>query len=334
VERPVHVFVPATSANLGPGYDCLGLALDWHDEFRAQIVPAGLTVSVEGAHADAVPRDASHLVVRAMALGFAAMGIEMAGVAPAGGRGVEGPGLNIPGLNIPGLKVPGLKVHCVNAVPHARGLGSSASAIIGGLCLARGLVADPSVRLDDRALLDIAAELEGHPDNVGAALLGGLVISGERAADEIATSRPADRYFAHTSPVHADLVATVFIPDFEVETKTARTALPALVPHRDAAANTARAALLIAAAATSPELLFTATRDYLHQDYRESMMPHTLGLVRRLRRSGFAAMVSGAGPAVLALGTTADATSAARQTPEHWRCRIVPIDLVGARTSY
>ena len=180
IRETVRVSVPATSANLGPGYDCLGLALDWRDELEARVTDGGLSITVEGAGADGVPRDESHLVVRAMERGFAAMG----------------------------LRTPGLALHCVNAVPHARGLGSSASAIVGGLCLARGLISDPAARLNDRTLLQIAADMEGHPDNVAAALFGGLVISGELSPDEIALAgSSAGAFFAHRSPVHEDLLA-------------------------------------------------------------------------------------------------------------------------------
>lgn len=306
LRETVQVSVPATSANLGPGYDCLGLALACRDELQARVVDDGLTITVEGAGAHGVPRDASHLVVRAMNRGFEAMGLE----------------------------APGLTLHCVNAVPHARGLGSSASAIVGGLCLARGLVADPAKRLDDDSLLQIAAEMEGHPDNVGAALFGGLVISGERSPDERGpSSTPLPTYFAHRSSVHPDLVAVVFVPDFEVETKVSRSLLPSEVPHRAASQNAGRAALLIAAMAAAPELLPLATRDYLHQSYRAPAMPETLALVDRLRADGLAAVVSGAGPTVLVLSTEDRAEAIASMGPAGWHRHVLAIDHDGARVS-
>ncbi len=305
VPGPVEVSVPATSANLGPGYDCLGLALEWRDKLTAQVSSAQLVITVEGKHAESVPRDASHLVVQAMERGFAAMG----------------------------LPTPGLSLHCRNAVPHARGLGSSASAIVGGLCLARGLVADPALRLSDVAVLELAADLEGHPDNVAAALFGGLVISGERTVEERSIGGDT-RYFAVKSEVHADLVSVVFVPQLEVETKLARGLLPAEVSHRAASENASRVALLIAAAATAPDLLHTATRDFLHQDYRAPAMPETLALVGRLRGRGVAAVVSGAGPSVLVLSRSSEARALLAEAPDGWASHIVAIDRSGARTSY
>ena len=306
IRETVHVSVPATSANLGPGYDCLGLALDWRDELEARVTGGELSITVEGANANGVPRDDSHLVVRAMNAGFTAMGLPM----------------------------PGVALNCVNAVPHSRGLGSSASAIVGGLCLARSLAADPDVRLDDRTLFQIASEMEGHPDNVAAALMGGLVISGQRDPGEpVDPHRPSEKYFAHRSAVHPDLVAVVFVPEHEVETKTSRGLLPHNVSHRDASQNTGRAALLVSAIAGSPELLVTATRDFLHQDYRESAMPETLALVGGLRRRGVAAVVSGAGPSVLAITTHEQAQSVAEHGAAGWDTRVLAIDPDGARES-
>lgn len=304
----VHVSVPATSANLGPGYDCLGLALEWRDELTACVLDEGLTITVEGENADRVPRDSSHLVIQAMARGFQAMG----------------------------LSTPGLSLHCVNSVPHARGLGSSASAIIGGLCLARGLV-DDGGRLTDQQILELAADMEGHPDNVAAALWGGLVISGERLPDEMEVTPlgvAPTRYFAHHAAVHADLVAVVFVPDFEVETKVARGLLPESISHRAASQNASRVALLVAAAGNDPELLHTATRDFLHQDFRDPAMPETLRLVRLLRAQGVAAVVSGAGPSVLALTRAEVANTVLEQSPVGWNARLLGIDQGGARTTY
>jgi homoserine kinase len=309
LSTPVHVSVPATSANLGPGYDCLGLALEWRDELVAHVSGTGLQITVDGENADGVPRDGSHLVVQAMDQGFRAMG----------------------------LVTPGLTLHCHNSVPHARGLGSSASAIVGGLCLARGLVAEESVRLTDPQILELAADMEGHPDNVAAALWGGLVISGERSSDELEVNRFGvlpTRYFAHHAAVHADLVAVAFVPDFEVETKVARGLLPEMISHRAASQNASRVALLVAAAGNDPELLHTATRDFLHQDYRDPAMPETLHLVRRLRSRGVAAVVSGAGPTVLALVRAEFAGDVLALSPTGWAARVLGIDQGGARTTY
>lgn len=261
VDGPVRVSVPATSANLGPGFDALGLALELRDVVVASVSGSGLAVTVEGAGAEEVPRDESHLVVRAMRAGFDAMG-----AAP-----------------------PGLSLACRNVIPHGRGLGSSSAAIVAGLWLARSLVAGGRLLLDDEGLFRLAAGLEGHPDNVAPALFGGFVISG----------REDDGYYAVPAPVDPRVSAIVFVPPTAVGTTEARGLLPAEVPHADAADNAGRAALLVAALAGRPELLVTATRDRLHQDYREPAMPGSLALVRALRAEGHAAVVSGAGPTVL-----------------------------------
>ena len=194
VAGPVRVAVPATSANLGPGFDSLGLALDLHDELTASVTDEGLVVEVEGEGAGTLALDESHLVVRSMWAGFAAMG-----VAP-----------------------PGIRLQCRNAIPHARGLGSSSAAIVGGLGLARALVADGAALLPDADLVSLAADLEGHPDNVAPAALGGFTISG----------REGDRWYAVSAPVDSRVRAVVFVPPFALSTELARGLLPETVPHR------------------------------------------------------------------------------------------------------
>jgi homoserine kinase len=291
VDGAVRVSVPATSANLGPGFDSLGLAVSLRDELEAEVVGEGLLVEVEGAGADGVPRDETHLVVRAMRAAFDLMG--------------EQP--------------PGLRLSCHNRIPHARGLGSSSAAIVAGVVLARGLVAGGQLLASDEALLDLAADLEGHPDNVAPAFLGGFVISG----------REGDRWFAVRAGVDPRITAVAFVPPTGVETTVARGLLPATVPHADAAANSGRAALLVAALASQPEHLLAATRDWLHQDQREPAMPETLALVRRLRADGVPAVVSGAGPTVLAFGTT-DTSSLRARCPDGWECHDLVIESRGA----
>lgn len=286
VVGPVTVEVPATSANLGPGFDCLGLALELTDTLVAEVRAEGLVVDVEGEGAADVPRDSSHLVVRAMQVAFAAL---------------DGP-------------PPGLTLRCTNRVPHSRGLGSSSAAIVGGLVLARALVADGAVRLDDTALLALANRIEGHPDNVAPALLGGFVVSGQ--AGEVVWAQPV--------ALDPRVRAVVAVPPYAVSTAVARGLLPEVVPHTDAAANTGRAALLVAALAGEPSLLLRATEDFLHQQQRGPAMPETLAVVAALRDEGVPAVVSGAGPTVLALltdrdgaaGTVPDAV--ARLVPAGW----------------
>lgn len=297
VEGPVTVTVPATSANLGPGFDCLGLALDLRDELVGEVAGSGLRIEVSGEGAGELPDDETHLVVRAMRVAFDALRVEP----------------------------PGLRLRCSNRIPHSRGLGSSSAAIVGGLVLARALVHDGVDSLDDEALLGLANGLEGHPDNVAPALLGGFVVSGQRAHEEDRT-----RIWAHRSPVHESVRAVAFVPPTGVLTEVARGLLPETVSHRDAVANTGRAALLVAALGQAPYLLLTATEDFVHQRYREPAMPESLDLVRRLRADGVPAVVSGAGPAVLALAT-GDQAALADRVPDGWRCHLLAVDDAGAR---
>ena len=266
----VRVRVPATSANLGPGFDALGLALALHDEIDAWVRESGVSIEISGEGADLAEAGEEHLVVRAMRAAFA----------------------------VTGDKPPGIGLRCVNRIPHGRGLGSSAAAIVAGILAARALAGPGAEALPDGALLGLATELEGHPDNVAACLAGGLTISW--AADD----RPR---MVRLEPL-ASIRPVVCVGPAPVRTEVARRLLPDLVPHRDAAANAGRSALLVAALTQPPagpwqdsDALFAATRDWLHQDYRAAAMPETAALVGRLREAGIPAVVSGAGPSVLAL---------------------------------
>jgi homoserine kinase len=289
-----RVRVPATSANLGSGFDTLGLALALYDEVSAERSVTGLTVDVSGVGADDVPRDEHHLVVRAMDATFALLGEK---------RG-------------------GLTLRCANAIPQGIGLGSSAAAVVAGVLLARALVSDGAQRLDDAAVLGLAARIEGHPDNAAAVLLGGFTI---------AWPEPSGVRSVRLEPAQS-LRAVVLLPDSTLATATARGLLPASVPHADAAHAAARSALLVHAITAQPELLLAATEDRLHQTYREPAMPATLALVARLRSAGLAAVVSGAGPGVLVLGG-AELTEAdvAAHAEDHWRVRSVDLDRDGAQ---
>jgi homoserine kinase len=267
----VRVQPPASSANLGPGFDALGLALTVHDEVEVEVTAGGLTVDIAGEGADELPRTEEHLLVRALRLGFDALGGQPAGI----------------------------RLSCVNRIPHARGMGSSSAAIVAGLLAARALVEDGARALDDQRLLELATSLEGHPDNVAACLLGGLTI----AWTEDGVARAVRR------TTHSGVRPVLFVPEHRALTATARKLLPDQVPHADAAAGAGRAALLIHAITADPSLLLPATRDWLHQDYREPAMPASLELVRTLRKAGVPAVISGAGPTVLAFhaGTEPDA---------------------------
>ncbi|HWJ83179.1 MAG TPA: homoserine kinase [Nocardioides sp.] len=293
---PARVSVPATSANLGPGFDALGLALGLRDRLEAEVTEGGLVVDVDGIGRDEVPRDERHLVVRAMRAAF-----ERLDAAP-----------------------PGLRLACRNVIPHARGLGSSSAAIVAGVWLARELVAGGRLLLDDEALLDLAAQIEGHPDNVAPALLGGFTIAGQDADGT---------FFAVPGSVDPRIGAVVFVPPEPLSTELARGLLPAQVPHADAAANAGRAALLVAALAGRPDQLLRATADRLHQDYRREAMPDSLDLVDRLRADGVPAIVSGAGPTVLAFTAAADGGGADRLRavcPDGWTALELGIDTRGA----
>lgn len=261
--RTVSVRVPATSANLGPGFDTLGLALSVYDELTVEeIAPGELEINVSGSGADDVPRDASHLVVRAMAYTYEAVNREL----------------------------PGLRLTAHNVIPHGRGMGSSGAAVVAGILAAKGLL-EGDVAISDADLLRIATELEGHPDNVAPALFGGLTIAWTTP------DGPAHKKLL----VHRGVSPLVFVPDYTMSTSLARSLQPDSVPREDAVFNVSRSALLIAALTQSPELLLAATEDKLHQDYRAQAMVPTIELVRALRARGFAAVVSGAGPSVLVL---------------------------------
>jgi homoserine kinase len=335
-EHPVVVRAPATSANLGPGFDTLGLALKLHNIVAARIISAGLEIEVAGIGAETATAGEDHLVIRAMRAGFAALGGQP----------------------------PGIAIRCRNAIPQGYGLGSSAAAIVAGLLAARALSgaapagdagqertareaaagdvaagdaagqetaareAAAGTGLADIALLRLAAELEGHPDNVAACLAGGLTIAWTSAAGTRS---------ARLSPL-PELSPVVCVPPEPLATAAARLALPPAVPHADAARNAARAALLIAALTGAPGLLMDATEDFLHQRYRAAAMPRTASLIAALRSAGIPAVVSGAGPAVLALTVTgrlpdagAVATVAAAEGAG-WQASPLGVDAQGATT--
>ena len=292
---PTRVRVPATSANLGPGFDAFGLALGLYDDVVAQVSDdAGIRVDVHGEGSDSVPRDHRHLVAKSMLRGFDALGGRP--------RGVD--------------------LVCANRIPHGRGLGSSAAAIVSGLLLARALVVGGDERLPDPALLELATALEGHPDNVAACLYGGVVVAWTRASGDVDVLRLAPA---------ASIVPVVCVPSSSVPTKKARAMLPEVVPHADAAFNAAHAALLVPALTTRPDLLLEATDDRLHQPYRRPAYPRTADLVAKLRAAGIAATVSGAGPTVLALTDATTAPSVAGFAGARFVTSVLEVDPEGGR---
>ncbi len=268
----MRVRVPATSANLGPGFDALGLALGRYDlvEVRA-LANNDVVVHVSGEGAGEVPSDASHLVVRALRAALETVGAPQTG----------------------------LELYCENRIPHGRGLGSSAAAVVAGIMAARALVADPAA-LDDQTALRIATDFEGHPDNAAPAILGGATIAWE---SEVPGRQGATAVRLEVDP---RIEVTALVPVARLATSHARGVLPAMVPHADAAFNAGRSALLIEALTRRPELLWEATADRLHQDYRASVMTASAQVVLALRTQGLAAVVSGAGPTVLVFTTAAE----------------------------
>ena len=258
----VAVKIPATSANLGPGFDTLGMALAHYDDYSAEPTGSKLVIEIDGEGEKDAPRDESNLVFRAIKVVYDSMG----------------------------KKVPALKLVCHNNIPHGRGMGSSGAAVAGGVMLAAGLFAN-EVEFSEQQLLEFATELEGHPDNVAPALFGGLTVAW---VDE---EGPHHKKLT----THRGLSPLVLVPSNQMSTSLARSLQPQSVPHTDAVFNVSRSALLVAALTQSPELLLAATEDRLHQNYRSSAMPETSELIASLRTKGHPAVVSGAGPSVLVL---------------------------------
>ena len=264
VGRRVVVEVPATTANLGPGFDTLGMALTIHDTLTATVVDTpGFRVDVHGVGEGEVPTDETNLIARSMAHAFASQKIP----------------------------VPGVYLEAHNVIPHGRGLGSSGAAIVSGVMAAKGLL-EGIVEFSASELLALATDMEGHPDNIAPSLFGGLTIAW------MTEDGPKPKKLS----VHRGVSLVVAVPeDASMSTQLARSLQPETVPHQDAIFNLSRSALLIAALIQSPELLFEATEDRLHQNYRASAMKDTDELLQKLRSQGYPAVVSGAGPSVLVL---------------------------------
>ncbi len=294
-----QVRVPATSANLGPAFDCAGLALSVHDHLEFTVTGGGLEVVMSGEGAATLPADESHLVIRAFRAACAELGW-----APTG-----------------------LRVETRNGIPQGRGMGSSAAAVVAGVLGAWALC--PDVEVDTDAVLRLVTEIEGHPDNVAACLLGGATLSwmtaGGARADRLAVAE--------------EVLPVVLVPDATLSTHVARGLLPELVPHADAAFNAGRSGLLVHALTAAPALLLDATEDRLHQTQRGAAMPASHDLVQDLRAAGHAAVVSGAGPSVLVLGHHPGGGEAATRSladelrgrvPGGWRVLPLAIDRSGA----
>lgn len=273
IRSTATVSVPASSANLGPGFDAVGLALELRDEITLRTTTGSTRVTVEGEGAGRVPTDDNNLVVKALRLG----------------------------LDVVGAPQTGIEMRCVNRIPHGRGLGSSSAAAVGGLAAAAALV-EPGA-LPPEKIFQIATRLEGHPDNAAPAVYGG----GQVGWIEPETYENGEtRAYALAFKISPQIKITVLIPGFKLATSKARGLLPAEVPHRDAAFNVGRAALLPLALSQHPELLFYATEDRLHQEYRRLGMPDTLKLLDMLRAQRIPAAVSGAGPSIIVFASLAE----------------------------
>lgn len=297
--RGVRLRVPATSANLGPGFDALGLALTRYDDVEIEWAGSGLSIEVTGEGEETAARGEEHLVVRTFR---AAYDLIDAGAGPAAPARA------------------GLRVRCVNRIPHARGLGSSAAAVVAGILAARALHPRGGTFGDDDALA-LATRIEGHPDNVAPCLAGGLTIAWDAGSGPRLTRLDVD---PRIRPV-------ALVPEHRLATERARGLLPPTVSHTDAAANAGRAALLVAALTGRPELLLDATEDRLHQSYRAPAMPASMALVERLRAVGVPAVISGAGPTVLALLSTSGADSIGAELGTSWHIHPLNVDPHGAR---
>jgi homoserine kinase len=272
----VHVRVPATSANLGPGFDALGLALALHNEVTAQ-ESNSVTVAVQGEGAGRLPTNEHNVVARGVRLAYEAAGRPFKGCA----------------------------LTCVNRIPAARGLGSSAAAWVGGLVAGNALLGQP---LSRTALLALAARVEGHPDNVAAALLGGLTVSCGGADGRVT---------AVSLPVPAAVRWVVLVPSVTSATAEARAVLPESVPRADAVFNVQRVSLLLAALQTGRLDVFDAALDdRLHQPYRLRLFPWMPAVADAARRAGaLGCVLSGAGPSLLAaVSEHADEVARAMET--------------------
>ncbi|AIU32475.1 MULTISPECIES: homoserine kinase [Corynebacterium] len=269
VGKKVSVTVPASSANLGPGFDTLGLAVSLYDTVEVEVVASGLSVEVFGEGRGELPLDGSHLVVKALRAG----------------------------LKAADAHAPGLKVVCHNSIPQSRGLGSSAAAAVAGVCAANGLAGCP---LSNEQLVQLSSAFEGHPDNAAASVLGQAVVSWTEIPVD---GRTEPQYRAVTIPVAESIMATALVPNFHASTEAVRRVLPTDVTHVDARFNVSRCAVMTVALQHHPELLWEGTRDRLHQPYRADVLPVTAEWVNRLRNKGYAAYLSGAGPTVMVLST-------------------------------
>lgn len=261
--------VCASIANLGAGFDSLGIGLGIYDSIEVTVIDHGLHITMVGEGEKSCPRDESHLVVQ---------GIMTA-------------------LSLQGLQYPGLQIHCHNVIPQARGLGSSAAAFTGGLGVGVRLM--HAIHSDLPSLGEIVnagGQFEGHADNSSASILGGGVISWKSDT----------HYHATGIALHPDVCVYVCIPHTKGFTSHARSVLPDDVPRSSAVHNLSRSALLVHALTRDPQYLYEATDDKLHQPYRHDDKDPSYQLLHYLRGHNIAACIGGAGPTVAVLGIRGD----------------------------
>lgn len=291
--QPMQVQVPASSANLGPGFDCFGLALNLHDRYMAQITDEDIDVDVIGEGAANIAINDKNLVIKAMYKGFDFLGGRPRGIA----------------------------LRQLNVIPHGRGLGSSAAAIVGGLALARALVLGGNERMSQADMLNIANQMEGHPDNVAAAIYGSANIAWQENQRAVIVADSLN------IEVDQRISALAFVPSAELSTSKARKMLPETIAHADAVSNSINTAILVQALGRRPDLLFRATQDYLHQGFRSQAMPYSYALMNKLRNAGVAAFISGAGPTVLVLHTGTDAEAGELERAAGDKFQMIPLGI-------
>jgi homoserine kinase len=298
--QPVQVQVPASSANLGPGFDCLGLALNMNDRYMAQVMDEpGVDIDVTGEGAESIPTTDKNLVIKSMYKGFDFLG----------GR------------------PRGISLRQLNVIPHGRGLGSSAAAIVGGLALARALVLGGNERMSLEDMLNIANEMEGHPDNVSAAIYGSANLAWQESQRGQVVAQSLN------FEVDPRIGVLAFVPSTELSTSKARKMLPESIPHSDAVKNSSNVAVLVQALQHRPDLLLGATEDYLHQSYRKDAMPNSFALMVKLRKAGVAAFISGAGPTVLVLHTGGESEAAELERAAGDKFRMISLGISRAGVS-
>lgn len=266
MSKLVRVKAPATSANMGPGFDCMGIALQIFNTVEAQVIPEGLSIETFGRDAGLIQNDDTNLIYKAMERVF----------------------------KLTGYTPPGLKIISQNEIPVARGLGSSAASTAAGLLLANALMGE---KLGLEQIIELGTEIEGHPDNIVPAIIGGMTLSYARESSDVG-------YVKMNFPEKMRML--IMVPDFTLSTAKARAILPKRVDIKDAVFNVSRAALMVAALSSDkPELLKYAVQDKLHQPYRGKLIPGMEEIFDTAYKAGARGVfLSGSGSTIIALVDT------------------------------